>query len=85
MALLFGYLFDSRAWMRVVLLCAAIPIAICANGVRVALAGAVPAFAEGKLHELSGAVIFALCLASLMVFKQGVQRLFHKPEETSHA
>ncbi len=78
-ALLLGYLFDSRAWMRLVLLAAAVPIAICANAVRVAVSGAVPAFAEGTAHEVAGAAIFTLCLASLIV----VQRLFHR--KASHA
>jgi len=81
MALLLGYLFDSRAWMRFVLLAAAIPIAIGANALRVAAAGAVPALAEGTLHALAGTLIFGLCLATLIL----VQRVFHKPEKTSHA
>src|SRR5579871_769401 len=35
-AVLFGYLSDSRVWMRLVLLLAAVPIAIVANALRVA-------------------------------------------------
>jgi exosortase len=75
-ALLIGYLFDSRSWMRLLLLAAAIPIAILANGARVAAAGAIPALAEGTPHALSGVVIFAVCLAALIASLTLAQRLF---------
>lgn len=75
-AVLIGYLFDSRWWMRVVLLAAAIPIAIVANGARVAIAGAIPALADGTPHALSGVAIFVLCLAALIASLTAVQRLF---------
>ncbi len=75
-ALLIGYLFDSRTWMRLLLLCAAIPIAIFANGARVAVAGAIPALAEGTPHELSGVLIFAACLGALIASLTLAQRVF---------
>ena len=75
-ALLIGYLFDSRPWMRLLLLCAAIPIAIFANGARVAVAGAIPSLAEGTPHALSGILIFALCLGALIGSLTLAQRVF---------
>jgi exosortase len=75
-ALLIGYLFDSRPWMRLLLLAAAIPIAIFANGARVAAAGAIPALAEGTPHALSGVLIFAVCLGALLVSLTLAQRVF---------
>jgi exosortase len=62
---LFAYLVDSKAWMRVVLLAVAAPVAMVANAVRVAAAGASPRLATGGLHTLSGVVLFALSLATL--------------------
>lgn len=80
-ALLAGYLFDSRWWMRPVLLGAALPIAIVANGGRVAVAGAIPALADGTPHALSGVAIFVLCLAALIA----VMRLFARQQDATHA
>jgi exosortase len=79
-ALLIGYLFDSRWWMRALLLVAAVPIAIFANGARVAVAGAIPALAEGTPHALSGVVIFAGCLGALIASLTLAQRLFGRRE-----
>ncbi len=69
-----GYVLDRRAWMRVVLLASAAPIAICANAVRVAIAGAMPLFAEGTPHALSGLAIFLLCLAALIAIHKILSR-----------
>ncbi len=48
MAIVFAYLSDSKAWMRVALLAAAIPVAILANAVRVAVAGALRRWPSGR-------------------------------------
>ena len=74
MALVFAYLSDSKPWMRLVLLAAAVPIAILANAVRVAAAGWLPALETGVPHAVCGGFIFVLCLATLMLFRQ----LFNK-------
>lgn len=76
-AVVFGYLFDSKPGMwvtRVALLAAAVPIAIVANGVRVAAAGWLPSLEAGVPHEVSGWFIFVLCLAAMMLLRQ----LFNK-------
>lgn len=74
MAVVFAYLSDTKPWMRMVLLAAAVPIAILGNALRVAAAGWLPALAEGTLHAISGWFLFALCLAALVL----VRRLFNK-------
>ena len=61
-AVVFAYLSDIKAWMRWVLLVAAVPIAIVANAVRVAVAAAVPALDSGTPHEAAGWAVFVLCL-----------------------
>ena len=74
MAVVFAYLSDSKPWMRIVLLGAALPIAILANAVRVAAAGWLPSLEGGVPHAICGLFIFVLCMASLMLFRQ----LFNK-------
>jgi exosortase len=74
MTVVFAYLSDTKPWMRLVLLAAAVPIAILANALRVAAAGWLPALDAGTPHAISGGVLFLFCLATLVV----VQRLFNK-------
>jgi exosortase len=74
MAVVFAYLSDSKPWMRVALLAAAVPIAIFANSARVAAAGWLPSLDSGIPHAVCGGLLFVLCLAGLIVF----QRLFNK-------
>jgi exosortase len=65
-AVVFAYLADVKSplkiWMRWVLLLAAIPIAIVANAIRVAVSAAVPALDSGTPHEAAGVAVFVLCL-----------------------
>jgi exosortase len=74
MAVVFAYVSDSAPWMRLALLAAAIPIAILANAARVAVVSWLPSLEAGVPHAVSGWLIFLLCLATLMLFRQ----LFHK-------
>jgi len=74
MAVVFGYVADSKTWMRLALLFAAIPIAILANGVRVAAAGWLPSLEAGTPHEVAGWLIFVACMAAVIVVRQ----LFNK-------
>jgi exosortase len=76
MAVVFGYLADSKTWMRLALLVAAIPIAILANGVRVAAAGWLPSLEAGFPHAVSGWIIFVLCLATLMLLRQVFNKVY---------
>ncbi len=65
-AVVFAYLADIKPWMRGALLVAAVPIAIVANAIRVAVSAAVPALDSGTPHEAAGWAVFVLCL--LMIF-----------------
>jgi exosortase len=74
MAVVFAYLSDSKPWMRLVLLAAAVPVAILANAARVAAAGWLPSLETGLPHAVCGWFIFLLCLATLVLLRQ----LFNK-------
>jgi exosortase len=76
LALVLGYVSDRRPWIRGALAVAAIPVAIVANGVRVAAAGIAayrigPEAAQGTLHTFSGWLVFVVATL-LLVSIQGV-------------
>lgn len=76
LGIVFGYFTDTRLWVRLTIVASTVPVAILANGARVAGTGIAahwwgPAAAEGFFHEFSGWVVFVAALA--MVF--GIQRL----------
>ena len=65
LAVIWGYLTDSPSWLRWLLAASAVPIAIFANGIRVAGTGVAahfigPAAADGFLHTFSGWMIFVV-------------------------
>lgn len=72
MSLVYGFFFDTRPWMKWVLLVATIPIAIIANATRVTITGIISEidaeFANGFFHILEGWVIFMVALAMLFAF-----------------
>jgi exosortase len=79
LGIVFGYFVDPRWWVRAVIALSAIPVAILANGLRVASAGVAAhqfgsAGVEGLFHEFSGWVVFVL--AFMMMF--ALQRLLHR-------
>jgi exosortase len=69
LSLVYAYFFDTRVWMRWVLLAATIPIAILANSGRVTITGVLseinPELARGFFHSLEGWIIFIIALAML--------------------
>ena len=71
LSLVYGYFADGRPWMRWALLVATIPIAIAANGIRVAATGLVSEintkFAQGAYHEVEGYIVFVVALIALLV------------------
>ena len=81
LAIVYGYFMDSRITFRVALALAAIPIAIVANGVRVAGTGLAahyvgPEAAEGFFHTFSGWLVFLVAFALLFVVQRLLARLF---------
>ena len=79
MTLVYGYIFEKRTWLRVVLFMATIPIAIVANASRVTFTGIMtqvkPEYAEGFFHESTGIVIFFVALLLLLLFHRVITRL----------
>lgn len=71
LSLVYAYFTDKRIWMRWVLLAATIPIAICANGIRVAVTGLMSEInvnlARGAYHEMEGYIVFVVALAALVL------------------
>jgi exosortase len=74
LSLVYGYFFEKKTWIRVVLFISTIPIAIIANGSRVTITGIMTQvkaeLAEGFFHEAQGWVIFMVALIILIVFHQ---------------
>ena len=81
LSLVYAYFFDSKVWMRPVLLFSTIPIAIIANAGRVTFTGVLseirPDLAQGFFHSASGWVIFMVALLMLVLFHGIVNRIYH--------
>jgi len=78
LALVYGYFFEKKTWVRVVLFFSTIPIAIVANGSRVTITGLMTEvkaeLAEGFFHEAQGWVIFMVGLGLLILWHQMINR-----------
>ena len=73
LAIIYGYLVETRTWVRVTLALASIPIAVAANSLRIVGTGLLvqywdPDKAEGFFHTFSGWLIFVVALAMLFLF-----------------
>lgn len=70
LSLVYSYFTDKKVWMRWALLAATVPIAIGANGIRVAVTGLLseidPKLATGGYHEAEGYIVFVIALAALI-------------------
>jgi exosortase len=71
LSLVYAYFADKRPWMRWALLAATVPIAIAANGIRVAVTGLLSEvnteLAQGAYHEVEGYIVFVVALLALLV------------------
>ena len=81
LAIIYGYLLESRKWARVVLVCAAVPIAVAANSFRVFGTGLLVQHgyeneAEGFYHTVSGLVIFAVALVMLFALHRVISLIW---------
>jgi exosortase len=78
LSLVYGYFFEKKTWIRIVLFFSTIPIAIIANASRVTITGIMTQvkaeLAEGFFHEAQGWVIFMVALVILIVFHQMLLR-----------
>jgi exosortase len=89
LSLVYGYFFEKKTWVRVVLFVSTIPIAIIANGSRVTITGIMTQIkaelAEGFFHEAQGWVIFMVALAILIVWHQMLVRGAHAVAARRHS
>jgi exosortase len=92
LSLVYGYFFDRRVWMRIVLLIATVPIAILANAGRVTITGYVseeidPSLARGFSHELEGFLVFLVALGMLVALHAILSRVWKSSalKEVDHA
>ncbi|MGB7332378.1 MAG: exosortase/archaeosortase family protein [Terriglobales bacterium] len=81
LAIIYGYLMETRIWVRVVLACSAVPIAVVANSFRIFGTGLLvqywdPDKAEGFFHTFSGWLIFVVALIMLYVVHQLISRIW---------
>jgi exosortase len=77
LSLVVSYFTDRKVWMRWALLFATVPIAIGANGIRVAVTGMLSEIdtklASGVYHEIEGYIVYIIALGALL----GVHRLIN--------
>lgn len=80
LSLVYAHFFDTKAWMRWVLLLCTVPIALLANALRVTLTGIVSEYdtklAEGLFHSVEGWVLFMLGLFVMVVTHQLINRIY---------
>jgi exosortase len=84
LGIVFGYFMDRRVWVRSLIALSTIPIAIFANGARVAGTGMAahrfgPEAAQGFLHEFSGGVVFVVAFVMMIVVQRLLVRLAPPP------
>jgi exosortase len=77
LGIIYGYFMDSRAYVRLILAFATIPVAIVTNGVRVAGTGVgahyfSAAVAEGFFHKFSGWLVFVSAFTLLFLLHRGL-------------
>lgn len=83
LAIIYGYLLETRTSIRVTLALASIPIAVIANSLRIIGTGLLvqywdPDKAQGFFHAFSGWLIFVVSLVLLFLLHRGLQLLWAK-------
>lgn len=78
LAIMYGYLMEQRAWVRVALAVASVPIAVAANALRIVGTGLIvqywdPDKAEGFFHIFSGWLVFVVSLLMLFALHRGLK------------
>jgi exosortase len=92
LGIIYGYFGEPLIWVRVCLVFAAIPIAIVANGIRVAGTGIAAHIygaeaAHGFFHVFSGWIVFLAAFAMLFLLHRLIRRCFspRRPDTTHDA
>jgi exosortase len=82
LSLVYGYFFETKTWLRVVLFLATVPIAIVANASRVTVTGIIadsrPELAHGLFHTAEGFVIWIVSITILASFHQMVNVIYKR-------
>jgi exosortase len=82
LSLFISYFMDKKPWMRWALLIATVPIAICANGVRVAITGLLSEIdtklASGVYHEVEGYIVYIVALVALLATHRLINVVAHR-------
>jgi exosortase D (VPLPA-CTERM-specific) len=82
LSIIYGYLTETRRWVRVVLVLSAVPIAVAANSVRVFVSGILlengyKAEAEGIPHAMMGLLVFAVALVMLFGLHRAISLIWN--------
>jgi exosortase len=90
LAIIYGFLMDRRKWVRVVLACSAVPIAVAANSFRIFGTGLLvqywdPEKAEGFFHLFSGWLIFVVSLIMLFTLHRVINWIWKSEPEVKPA
>ncbi|MGB9073328.1 MAG: VPLPA-CTERM-specific exosortase XrtD [Terriglobales bacterium] len=89
LAIIYGYLMETRKWVRVALACSAVPIAVAANSFRIFGTGLLvqywdPDKAKGFYHEFSGWLIFVVSMIMLFTLHRVISLIWKdRPEAKS--
>jgi exosortase len=88
LGIVYGYFTDSRTWVRLAIAASTVPIAIVANGLRVAGTGVLAHYygreaADGFFHTFSGWLVFVVAFVMLFVVTRIVLRVAPKVGETA--
>jgi exosortase len=89
LAVAYGYLAESRVWVRCTLVLLMVPTAIVTNATRVTIAGILahrfgPSTSEGFVHVFSGWLVFLFAVALLFLFHRALRRIRETPKDAVH-
>ncbi len=89
LAIIYGYLMETRLWVRVTLACLAVPIAVVANSFRIFGTGLLvqywnPDKAEGFFHGFEGWLIFVVALIMLLVSHRIISLIWQSGPAVPH-
>ena len=90
LAIIYGYLMETRIWVRLTLVCLAVPIAVAANGFRIFGTGLLvqywnPDKAEGFYHTFSGWLIYVAALIMLFAVHRAISLIWKSGPEAKSA
>lgn len=84
LALVYGYFFETKPWLRVVVWLLTIPIAIIANAGRVAMTGVLaatrPQLAAGFFHLFEGWVVFLIAMLLMVLCHHLINHVYRSFE-----